>query len=84
MTLAPRKQPAWVWFAAGIVATVLIGIMDVLADHGLSFLSLYFAPVLAVTWAAGRRAGYAICGRPPTSLVPCHRQTETLLIALLS
>ncbi len=60
--LPPRKQPAWVWFAAGIVATVLIGIMDVIADHGLSFLSLYFAPVLAVTWAAGRRAGYAICG----------------------
>jgi hypothetical protein len=62
MTLAPGKQPAWVWVAAGITATVCIGIMNVVADHGLSFLSLYFAPVLAVTWSAGRKAGYSICG----------------------
>ena len=34
MTLAPGKQPAWVWVAAGITATVCIGIMDVIADHG--------------------------------------------------
>jgi hypothetical protein len=44
MTLAPTKQPTWVWLTAGIVATVGIGMVDVIADASLSFLSLYFAP----------------------------------------
>ena len=57
MTLARRKQPAWGWFAAGLVATGCIGIMDATAHHGLSFPGLYFAPVPAVTWPAERVAG---------------------------
>lgn len=62
MALAPSKQPTWVWLTAGIVATVGIGVADVIADARVSFLSLYFAPVLLVTWSVGRKAGYAVSG----------------------
>jgi ABC-type phosphate transport system auxiliary subunit len=83
--LTPRKQPAWVWFAAGMVATVLglIGIMDVVADHGLSFLSLYFAPVLTVTWPAGRSAGY-LAGHSDFSMTKryVYPQRETIRRAM--
>jgi hypothetical protein len=55
-----RMQSHMAMMIQGLVLVVLIGVLDFLSGYELSFSLLYFAPILLVTWWAGRRAGVAV------------------------
>jgi hypothetical protein len=55
-----RTQSHTAMMTQGLVLVVLIGCLDFISGYELSFSLFYLAPILLVTWWAGRREGVAI------------------------
>jgi hypothetical protein len=68
----------------GLVLVVLIGFLDFLSGYELSFSLFYLAPILLVTWWAGRREGVAIASLSAlvwlgADILSGHRFTHLLI-----
>jgi diguanylate cyclase (GGDEF)-like protein len=53
-------RPPWVWTIAGLVLVAGLGYLDFATGPDLSPLPFYLAPIVVVTWYAGRSPGLAI------------------------
>ena len=56
-----RLSLVWLVFI-GVVADLLIGCLDYLTGHEISFSIFYLLPVATVSWYGGHKSGYLICG----------------------
>ncbi|MCL5745345.1 MAG: hypothetical protein M1541_15695, partial [Acidobacteria bacterium] len=48
-------------YAFVLLQLALVGIIDLKTDRDLSFVILYFLPVMEAAWFLGKRQGYAAC-----------------------
>jgi diguanylate cyclase (GGDEF)-like protein len=53
--LAELKLPKWIIFSLGLVAVVLLGLLEYLTGYAVNFSVFYFFPVAFVGWHAGMR-----------------------------
>lgn len=60
---APASTPGIVernWIGLGLVSVLLVGLLDEITGHELSFVLFYLAPVGLWAWYGGRRPGVAM------------------------
>lgn len=54
------RRGALFWAVCGLLLVLFVGFMDYITGYELSFSLFYLAPVMLVTWFAGRRLGVGI------------------------